>query len=209
MLRTNLKAAIFATTVAAAVIAPAAAASAASTTVTDGTGDVWENTYNPDTSSDVWTPTESAYNTDVVSTVIKHNADRVTVKMTYNDLQKQPDVSISAVVNMRFDRGPRRFAFVDASPGSWRGSSQVFKDNAKTGPAPVSCAGLSHTVDYAANTVTMSIPRTCLGSPRWIEANVLSRSTGGLNQDVQRNLFDNGQRAGHGDGGWSARLRRG
>jgi hypothetical protein len=209
MLRTKLKAAIFATTVAAAVIAPAAAASAASTTVKDGAGDVWENTYDAATDGDVWTPTESAYNTDVVSTVIKHNLNRVSIKMTYNDLQKQPDVSISALVNMRFDQGARRFAFVDASPGSWGGSSQVFKNNAKTGPAPVACGGLTHAVDYVANTVTMSIPRTCLGSPRWIEANVLSRSTGDLDADVQRNLFDNGQSAGHGAGGWSARLRRG
>ena len=85
----------------------------------------------------------------------------------------------------------------------------MFKDNAKTGPAPVTCGGLSHAVDYTANTVSMSIPRTCLGSPTWVEANVLTRSSAGLNQDVQRNLFDNGQRAGHGEGGWSPRLRKG
>lgn len=209
MLRSKLKSATLAAAVAAAVLAPAAAASAASTTITDGTGDVWENTYDLATGLDVWIPTESAYNTDVVSTVIRHNLRRVTIKMTYNDLQKQPDVSISAVVRMRFDQGPQRFAFVDASPGSWGGSSQVFKNNTRTGPAPVTCGGLTHALDYVANTVTMSIPRTCLGSPTWIEANVVSRSAANLGQDVQRNLFDNGQSAGHTDGGWSARLRRG
>lgn len=208
MLRRTLQTGLLAASLAAAVVGPATAATAQSATITDGTGDVWENTYDPTTQSDVWSLVDSAYNTDVVSTVITHGARRVNVKMTYNDLDKAADVNISAVVNMRFDQGARRSAFVDVWPGDWQGSSTVFKQN-PTGGAPVTCGGLTHAVDYTANTVSMSIPRTCLGSPTWIQANVLSRSTAGLDQDVQRNLLDNGQQAGHTELGWSGRLRRG
>jgi hypothetical protein len=209
MLRSTLKAGLVAATLAVAVVGPSTAAFAQSATIEDGAGDVWENTYDPTTDSDVWTATESAYNTDVVSTVIRHNARRVNILVTYNDLQKQPDVSISSVVTLRFNEGPRRSVFVDAWPGAWKGSSSVFKLNAKTGGAPVSCDGLSHVIDFTANTVAMSVPRSCLGSPTWLEANVVTRSSGNLDQEVQRNLFDNGQSSGHTDGGWSTRLRRG
>lgn len=209
MLRRTLQTGLLAASLAAAVVGPSTAATAQSATITDGTGDVWENTYDPATQTDVWSLVESAYNTDVVSTVIKHGARRVDVTMTYNDLDKAPDVTISAVVTMRFDQGARRSAFVDVWPGDWQGSAMVFKQNASTGGGPVTCGGLTHAVDYTANTVSMSIPRTCLGSPTWIQANVLSRSTAALDQDVQRNLFDNGQQAGHSELGWSGRLRRG
>jgi hypothetical protein len=31
------------------------------------------------------------------------------------------------------------------------------------------CSGMSHTIDYTRNKVTLTVPRSCLGRPRWVE----------------------------------------
>ena len=36
---------------------------------------------------------------------------------------------------------------------------------------PIRCAGFDHTIDYTANTVQLSVPRSCVGNPRWVEVN--------------------------------------
>lgn len=205
MLRTQLRAAMLATTVAAAVIAPAAAASAASTTVSDPQGDVWESTYDADTQTETFTKADSVTNVDLVSSTVSHGARRVNVKMQYTDLKKT-GATYYSIVYLRFDNGPQRVAAIDTSAG-WGGKHVLFK-NGKNSNGPVACSGFTHAIDYQANTVTMSIPRGCLGTPRWIESSVLA--SGSLDDGTTTHYYlDNGATAGHAYLKWGKRLRRG
>ena len=143
MIRSKLRAALLATTVAAAVVAPAAAASAASTTVKDGTGDVWESTYDDTTQTESFTAAGSVVNVDLVSSTISHGPSRFKVTMHYADLKKVGSPFYPAL-QMRFDSGPKRVAFIDTSAG-WRGKHLLFK-NGKQNNSQVTCSGFSTTI---------------------------------------------------------------
>ena len=42
----------------------------------------------------------------------------------------------------------------------------------------VECNGLRHRIDYAANTVRISVPRRCLDRPRWVRVGAKTISLG-------------------------------
>ncbi len=52
------------------------------------------------------------------------------------------------------------------------------------------CRGLSHHIDYTANTVTMSVPRSCLGRPGWIKAGAASVRLAGMGDVVDGSNAD-------------------
>jgi hypothetical protein len=208
MLRTTLKTGLVATALLAAVVGPATAASAQSATVTDSAGDVWQSIWNPETEEETFVAAGSLTNVDVLSTVVDHTRSSLEVTMTFSDLAKEGARPTPALV-MRFNQGPRRVALVDAST-SWKGKDILFKDG-KNSNGPSKCDGFTHKIDYTTNTVAMSIPRSCLGTPRWIEAapvtqGVLASTDGGESQY----FFDNGGKPGHSYTlPWSTRVRKG
>ena len=198
-----LKAALLTTAILGAVLAPAAAASAQSLTVDDGTADTWENVYNPDTQSDDWFQAGSKLNTDITQTVVKHSAKRITITATYADL-KSRDARYGLKDRLRFDHGPQVVADVDTN-GTWKGQAYLFTKNSG---AMIKCTGLTHAIDYTADTVEISIPRSCVGNPTWVEAAEVSLSS--VSDDAGDHVYmDNGNGAGHQDGTWTAKVRRG
>jgi hypothetical protein len=187
-----------------AVIAPATAAHAGAITIDDETSDVWEILYDEETQDETLVEAGSVDNVDVDSTRVRHLTNRIVLTTTYTDLTKQ-DIILGAIGDLRFDDAPAVGFYLDTYQ-DWSGETVLFKSR---NGAPIDCGGFDHAIDYAANTVEFSIPRKCVGSPRWVEA----RYVGTANQEDEevgyRNWRDNALTSGSGTGGWSERVRRG
>lgn len=199
----SIKAALLTTAILGAVLAPAAAASAKSLTIADDTADTWENVYNPDTQSDDWYEAGNKLNTDITKTVIKHSATKITITATFDEL-KAKDARYGLVDKLRFDHGPKVVADVDTN-GKWKGQAFLYTDRSG---AQIDCAGLTHAIDYTANTVEISIPRSCVGKPMWVEVAEFSVSN---TSDAagDHSYIDDAATAGHKFGTWSDKVRRG
>lgn len=191
------------TTAVAVVVALPAAASAASLTIDDATGDTYLATYDEATDTESFEPAGSQVNVDLDKTVVKHKSGAVVVKAKYAEL-KRDDKVIFFGVELRTDEGLKRetgvFTFARAKGDSYMATGSGMKD--------VKCPGLAHEIDYAADLLSLTIPRSCLSRPKWVQARVGSV---GL-EDSQSNdaYVDNGHNATSNEPKtWSDKVRRG
>lgn len=201
----SITAALLGGTVLAAVLAPTGAAYAASRSVDDGTGDVWEPVWNAETETVDYFEAGSVLNVDVDKVVVKHTARRIVVTATYAELKKQ-DITLGASSRMRFDDGPAVGMYVDTWQ-KWSGETVLYK---KSG-MPIECAGFDHAIDYTANTVQLSVPRSCVGNPRWVEVNYvgLGNVEDPESETGYRTFEDSAHSANSGWNGWSDRVKKG
>lgn len=200
----SIKPGLLAAVVLTAVLAPAGAASAKTITVEDGSGDAWQDVYNPETNSQEDVEAGAKLNVDVLKTVIKHTDHKLILKTSYSELKKQ-DVTFMIRHQLRFSDGPKIGAAVDTF-GGWKGTGALFKNRSG---APIKCANLSQEIDYAANTIELNIPRTCLGGPSWVQVNSFAYgSEAGQEEGESRQFHDNALRAGSGYGGWTEKVRK-
>lgn len=192
-------------TVLAAVLAPTGAAYAASHTVDDSTEDVWEPVWNADTETVDYLAAGSVLNVDVDTVVVRHTARRIVVTTTYAELKRQ-EITLAVSSRMRFDDGPAVGMMVDTW-GKWSGTSVLFK---KSG-APIECPGFDHAIDYAANTVELIVPRSCVGNPSWVEVNYvgLGNVEDPESESGYRNFEDTAHSAESGWNGWTERVKKG
>lgn len=158
MIRTSLRAAVLAT---AALLFAAIPAHAAKVVVKDPTGDVYTTTMEIQT----FTPIGTRLNADVKRTVITHDRKAVTVKASYTDLAKNSDV-ISLGTFVRTNAGLKRDLTFVALPGKRKGLVTLSRHNSIK---EVACKGLSHRIDYSGNTIRITVPRICIGNPRWVQ----------------------------------------
>jgi hypothetical protein len=164
---------------------------------------VWENVYNPDTQTDDWYDAGSKLNVDVLKTVVKHTNTTLVIKVTFAELKKQ-QVTFSTVDRLRFDQGPKLIAAIDTNT-KWGGTEVL--SHLPSGQ-PVKCPGMTHSIDYTTNKVQMSIPRSCLGNPGWVQVNSLARGTEDA-QGVIHSYVDNAEQVGHADVTWSSKIHKG
>jgi hypothetical protein len=155
MFRTAVRACALATTV---VLATAMPAHAAKVVLKDATGDVWTGDETP-------VEAGSKVNGDLKKTVITHSSKKIVVKATYTDLAKNSDMLMFGAY-LRTNEGLKRGVFLTAAPGSRKGEVEFSKGSNE---AKASCAHLTHAIDYVANTITISVPRNCVSSPRWVQ----------------------------------------
>lgn len=103
---------------------------------------------------------------DIVRVAIDHRARVVLIRTKYAALDRRV-VRIDAL-DIRTSAGKRFMAqsFV-MKRGKWQGATSL-----GTGTAEVDCPGMRHRFDYEANVATWSIPRSCLGRPRWVRLGV-------------------------------------
>ena len=185
----------------AAVLAPAGTAYAAGLTVTDGTADVWETSTN----DGVYVASAQVDNVDVESLRVRHLTNRIVVNASYVELAKGDEVPLLVSTVLRFDDGPALTIMVDTYHRA-AGDSVLYNRRGE-----VRCGGFDATIDYAADTVELSVPRNCVGGPRWVEANYVSLASV---EDPETesgwvNYRDNALTTGSGAGGWTERVRRG
>lgn len=151
------RALVAATTLAAALLAPAAA-HAGSLTISDGTGDSWQEEIS-DGEVTGFSPAGSAVNADVVAVKVKHSQRRVVVRTTFLDLSSKAE-GVVTQTKVKTDEG-KRYRIVFVKDGDRRGSTGYL--------AGRRCAGIHEKVSFSRNVVKISVPRRCLSAPRWIK----------------------------------------
>ena len=109
------------------------------------------------------TPQHGRTEGDIIRTTVRHRAKRVVITMRFAELSAVGlgDLHIFAIRSNKLNR----VIGVDTGPGHWGGKVVVEKPNGKK----VSGCNARRTVDYTANTATVSVPRSCLGKPRWVK----------------------------------------
>lgn len=148
-------------TVAAATLLLPTAASAETLALVDAT----EDTYRYDMESGTYVAAGSQVNVDLARMVVKHTDRRVLVKARYAELRRSGN-DIMFLLRVRTNEGIKRDLTVETIMSGWKGSAMIDKPNGDE----VKCRGLRHDIDYDANVLTVSAPRTCFSKPRWVEA---------------------------------------
>ncbi|MFT4009912.1 MAG: hypothetical protein QM655_07685 [Nocardioidaceae bacterium] len=125
-------------------------------------------------------------NVDLRRTTIRHRAHRVVVIGKYVDLRKNKDL-VTYAVELRTNTGLTRDAVVTTGPGMRRGEVH-FTGRQKE----LRCKGITHRISYRGNTVRVSIPRSCLNRPRYVQAQTMALSMGDLTDPDTSIFVDNG-----------------
>lgn len=168
-----------------ALVAAPAAAWAGSNTQTDPTGD---SVSTSSFQSSAYVAAPSQVNGNIISTRVAHVGKSVQVKVRFADLIPS-GVGAAHYFFFRTDKSLRSVDLV-AGAGMWRGKAQMYDRREKK----VACRGISHKIDYTANTVLLVIPRACFGNPRWVrEANysvVAETGTSYFWDDARSGVYD-------------------
>ena len=148
---------------AAALTLSAGPAAAERVTVVDRRGDVLKveegatsGVPAPDSTFDVWRST------------FAHTTDRVVVRVLFDDLRRTGK-RLQVWVNLRDGRGRTSYVGVEAVPGQRTGSAWLMGGRGQARPCRV-----RHRIDYARDVVRVSLPRTCVGSPRALRFGLLT-----------------------------------
>jgi hypothetical protein len=127
----------------------------------DPSGDVKSVAWDPATNQTTDTPStleQSATLGDITKVKVSHGASALTVVLRFRDLAKTGAEQIHEVEILT--RTTARFVYVVAAPGHWKGRVVMTKPNHKR----VRCSIGGH-INYGKNTVTIKVPRSCLGHP--------------------------------------------
>jgi hypothetical protein len=143
-----------------AVVLPAAAANAQVDALRDTRGDMWRW-------SGVADPTPAPHSTvgDIRRAVLAHASARIAVRVSYVDLRRA-GVYANYTLRLRTPGHVYREVTLETSRRHPAGRVRVFRRNGR----PVADCGTRHRVDYDRSLVRISVARSCLGTPRTVQA---------------------------------------
>lgn len=148
----------------AALLLPAAA-HAEKVVTDDAVGDArswtmdWESEQEPEF---LLAPDEVS--TDIVRTVAAHGAKRLSVTVHFRDLQTtRPQFTVVRL----FTPDGAYTVNVEKMPGARAVTEFVTRKDAEA-----ECRALKGKVDGAADAITVSLPTSCIGAPRWVQLGV-------------------------------------
>jgi hypothetical protein len=159
-----LRPALVAATTAVLVGLPLGVAEAATYRHADPQGDV-QSQATDSTTGDM-SPAPDAKDPDVTRLTVAHASRKVSVRLRLRDLTRTGQVE-GVVIYLRTNEHVRREVDVMAGPGMWRGQVDFSSPRRS-----LHCKGLTHDLDYDHNVATVSIPRSCLSRPRWVQVGV-------------------------------------
>ena len=223
MVRTRV-AGVVAALVAAVVLAPAGAASAQTETLKDGTGDVWQNFYDVSTGEASYEQVGSPPNTDLTKLTITHDRKLLTAKATWAKLVADDDVTTGIEAHLRLADGDKAllvFHINDDWHHPYVGLRLLPQETPDKGHW-VRCPGLAAKTNLERDTMTATVPTTCLGKPRWVQAHAIAASG---SEDENGQAATSYQDSAHTDGyedywlsvsgecfteceGWTGKIRR-
>lgn len=147
-----------------------------------------------------WVLAEGERRADILSTRIMHT-DRALVVTTTVDRLAREGRQLGMVMRIRTNDGIGRFVQLEAGRRiGWRGETIIGNRRG----AEVQCR-TSHTIDYANDVMVVRIPSSCLGSPRWVQATLVTVFFGGRTF-LADNPHSSTMRL---KGVWTSRIRRG
>ena len=109
---------------------------------------------------------------DVWRSTFAHTADRVVVRVRFDDLRRTGK-RLQVWVNLQDGRGRTNHVGVEATPSDRSGTAWLMGERGQDRPCRV-----RHRIRYAREVVRVSLPRTCLGSPRVLRFGVLTEHVG-------------------------------
>ncbi|WP_296604440.1 hypothetical protein [Nocardioides sp.] len=207
-------------------LAPLAAASAQTVTVSDGSSDTWQVSWDPNhAGSETYTQVGSVPNADVTTMTVSHTRKLIQVTVTYVDLVHDDAYQPEIREWFRLDDGTGAMLnlFVE---DSWRKPEVFFVRRSVDGPWAARqrsrCAGVTSKLDVKRDTWTTTLPASCLGAPRWVQFHGATSSGGATNDDgTQTYVADNAHSEGIDDRitsasescfteceGWTGKIRR-
>lgn len=178
--------ALFSTLGVAAVltVATAGTATAETLSVTDQARDVQSFTMDSDTA----TNEPGVANGDILRTVLRHNSGQISARVKLAELRRVGEVR-GDFMRVLTNEGITRDVSIYAGPNMWRGEAEMSRPNGKT----VTC-DISHKIDYDRNVVTVSFPRSCVSSPRWVR---IGLGSSWANSGFAKFYLDDSQISGH------------
>lgn len=126
-------------------------------TLHDGTGDVWTTPAGGDSA----TPAPGRRVGDVLRMRVVHRHRAVTVRLTFAELRRRGEWAHEFALRRKTGR---MYAQVESTGRHPAGRHHLWQ---RDGDRLV-CHAMSHAIDYAEDTVTLRIPRICIGVPRWV-----------------------------------------
>ena len=130
----------------------------------DAAGDVVAESYETGKVQ----PAPDHVRNDARATTLAHTATRVSVRIGYAEMQRVGHANGLFLV-MVTNEGVRRGVEVVAGPGDWAGDAEMWRGDERS----VRCA-IRVSMDYADNVTSVSFPRRCLSSPRWVRFRAVS-----------------------------------
>lgn len=116
------------------------------------------------------TPAPQQEHGDIVSTRLDHTATQVLIRVSFTDLSSGADADSPPAFRVSADLKTE----TGLSHAVELTSGMEFPPIRMLRPSDMEqldCQ-LTHRIDYGHDAVTMSIPRTCLGSPEWVQVSV-------------------------------------
>jgi hypothetical protein len=141
------------------------AAQAGSYSSPDASGDV----VKFDFSAGEETPSKAPDVTDgdIVNSRVVHGPRRLTIEVQYRDLNASGG-QIAHGFLIGTNKHRKREIVLTAVPGHWQGHKIMLSGHGKR----VRCKGVHWSLQYGANLVRLSVPRRCLGNPKWVHVGI-------------------------------------
>lgn len=134
----------------------------------DAVGDVARSPVG----SNVYSPAPSRVEGDITTIRVRHGRRTIVVGVKLRELTTTTNGNFHRFT-LKSDRRIRTIA-IDAYPGHWDGRAVIRNPRGDV----LGCA-IRHRIDYVRNTVTLRVPRACLGRhPRWVRAGAQSTIAG-------------------------------
>ena len=122
------------------------------------------------------TPTPDRVAGDVISSTVNHKRRAVVMRLQYRDLAAETEVEVHLFA-IRTNQ-MKRYVTVYAAPASVQGKVLMTNPHQKK----VRCR-IAGGIDYTLNTVTVIVPRSCLGNPRWVRVGMAGIVPGATETD--------------------------
>jgi hypothetical protein len=133
----------------------------------DGAGDVWASLPSP--LAFVPAPPGHGRSTDFTRVLIRHRHRALGIHMKFVDLQPRGDQTVVIGLETPW----LYMAMVRASSRGRDEPHGLF--NLVT---EIDCPGFTYEIDYAADRISVRIPRSCIGEPEWVTVQMRSGLTG-------------------------------
>ena len=152
----------------------------------DPSGDVVKAVFDPDGSVRQPGRTDG----DIVRSGVSHGKHRINLALRMRAIGRSANQE--TIYDFRIGSRHRvREVILTAKPGKWQGSARVYDRRGNS----ARCKGVRWSISYTAELVTVSVPRRCLGKPKWVHvgmgvANLVGNDVDLYSDDAMTNGVD-------------------